>query len=67
MLTCKLFHMTYKATVLSGKKPNAKPASKPDGIACNFESLLKTRRSKQDISCNRVIILYIIMNVSVSP
>jgi hypothetical protein len=33
MLTCKLFHITYNAIVLSGKKPNAKPASKPDGIA----------------------------------
>jgi hypothetical protein len=50
MLTCKLFHITYNAIVLSGKNPKVKPATKPDGIACNFESLLKIRRSKQDIS-----------------
>jgi hypothetical protein len=50
MHTCKLFHITYNAIVLSGKNPKVKPASKPDGIACNFESLLKIRRSRQDIS-----------------
>jgi hypothetical protein len=33
MLTCRLFHITYNAIVLSGKKPKAKPASKPAGIA----------------------------------
>lgn len=33
MLTCRLFHITYNAIVLSGKKPKAKPASSPAGIA----------------------------------
>lgn len=61
MLTCKLFHITYNAIVLSGKNPKVKPATKPDGIACNFESLLKIRRSKQDISWNSYKIVIIII------